>query len=235
MNALLSFLVKNPLAAFLMVVIVCLTVWVATMKWDLHRASQVWEEVTTERDSLAIVAAAERARTDGWEVSFAKSTANLHKMLRERDTALATLVKDLRASHVRLAYLAEVNVSLRGQVESFGSPVGTPEDVPGSQTPSQWTGELDDGLLTASWGFWAVDARLLLSPYSVDVSGELVGAEGGDGRHVVFARASDPRVTLSLGRYLFQPVEPVIRNHCSWMRQGLVGGFGFLGGMLVGR
>jgi hypothetical protein len=230
MNAALNFLLKNPLAAFLTVVIVCLTIWVGVVKWDLHQANQAHAEVTTERDSVAVAAAADRARTAGWEVSFAKATANLHKMLRQRDTAMATLVQDLRASNARLSYVTEVNVKLRGQAESFGRPVDAPE----GQTPSQWAGELDDGLLRASWGFWAVDGRLLLDPYWLDIAGEYVGAESGDGQHVVFGRAFDPRVTLSFGEYHFQPPPIEVRNRCSWTRQGIAGGIGFLGGLWTG-
>jgi len=230
-NALINFFTRNPLAAFLAVVIITLFLWVAILKWDIRQANQARAEVTTERDAIALVAAEDRAKLAGWEVTNGVFVGNLHKMLRERDTAMATLVQDLRASRVSLSYLAEVNITLRGQVESFGSPVGTSED----QTPSQWAGEIDDGLLRTSWGFWAVDARLLLDPYWVDISGELVGAESGDGQHVVFGRAFDPRVTLSLGEYHFQPPPIEVRDHCSWTRMGVVGGFGFLGGMWAGR
>jgi len=233
-NTLLKYLTRNPLVALLGLIIILGLAWAGSLKWELHKASQGLEEATTERDRLAIQATAARAEANGWEVSYGRDVQNLRKVVRARDSANAVLADDLHASRVRISYLAEVNVSLRGQVESFGSLTGQPDSGSEGLEPPQWAGELSDGLLTASWAFRAVDARLLLDPYSVEISGELIGTEGGDGSHVVFTRASDPRVTLSLGSYTFQAVPPVIRDRCSWTHQGIMAGIGFLGGVWTG-
>ena len=162
---------------------------------------------------------------------FGDSTDDLRGQLEGKDSAFARLAEDLHASRVRLGYLAEVNVSYRAQIESFGERVDTLSD----SLPDRWAGSFDDGLLQAEWDFVASLVRLRLDPYAVSISGELVGAEAGDGRHVVFGRAADPRVTLSIGRYTFEPAPPVVQNRCSWTRQGLTFLAGFAGGVTIGR
>ena len=230
----LNAILKNPLAALLLLLLLLMGGCAGTLKWDLHKASKAFTEATTERDSLALEGAASRAEDAGWKVTMGDSVGNLRKRLAKQDTAMATLVEDLHASRARLSWMADVNVTLRGQVESFGSPMDPPDSAPESPEPSEWSGELSDGLLTASWAFRAVDVRLLLDPYAVQVEGELVGSEGGDGSHVVFARAFDPRATLSLGNYTFQPAPPVIETRCTGTRTGVIGGIGFLAGVWTG-
>lgn len=219
----------NPLASALTLVVVVLGVWLGWTRFELYRANNAVIERTVERDRLALDAATERARADGWKTTLADSTRSLHRILAERDSMAARLAADLRASRVRLAYLAEVNVTLRSQVESWG------EEVPTEAGPDvrAWRGELSDSLLWAEWAFGLPDARLVLDPYTVTISGELVGGEGGDGRHVVFVRPFDPRVSMNVGRYTVELPEPVTVDHCSWTRRGMSFLAGLAGGVVL--
>jgi hypothetical protein len=219
---------KNYLASALTLLVVVLGGWLGWTKVELYAATTGLERAEDERDRLALEASAERARADGWEDRFGVETGDLQREVAKRDGQAARLVADLAQARARLGWLAEVNVTLRGQVEGVGTEV-PPDELPEPDT-QQWRGTLTDSLLTTDWSFTLPPARLALSPYMVNVSGELIGTEGGDGSRVIFARASDPRVTLSLGSYTFQPPPPEFRDRCSWTRQGFV----FLGGIATG-
>lgn len=173
-------------------------------------------EAQLERDSLAAEAAAERARADGWEVRFGEVTEDLQGELESKDSSLARLARDLRASNVRVEELMEVAVTAGGQVEGQADSV---ETDPGTEADSarsgRWSGQLEDGLLTAAWIFRLPPASLALD-YQVQVPLEFVRGTTGDGRVMVEARSTDPRAEVRVDRLYVDPPPPEIETRTSW-------------------
>jgi len=183
-------------------------------KWELHELRRAIEERTTERDSLAAEAAVQRARANGWVVEFAEGTAHLSREIASRDSTLAALSRDLRASGVRVSELTSLVASMEGRISS----TGVPDSAPASDStgvPASWSGSVDDGLLKGSWRFFRPDPRLLLD-YRADVPVELIQGLAGDGRTVVMARSPDPRVRVSFAELLVDRPQPVTVRVCSW-------------------
>ena len=197
-----------------------LFVFGANTWWSLRELRAEVASVTTERDSLAGDAVRLRLKADGWEAEFANATGHLWKLVFSRDSVFAA---DLRASGVRIRRLTQLVATLEGQVSS----VGVLDTVPGT-----WTGGIDDGLLTASWGFSPPNLSL---DYAVSVPIELVEGEAGDGRTLVLARGLDPRVSVTFSELLVN-YKVVVVNHCpvgTRLKWGSVGmGFGFILGVL---
>lgn len=236
MRTLIAFATRNPMAAALGIFLLLALAGGAKLKWDLWGLERAHHEATTERDSLAAEAAAERARANGWEVRFAEREEDMDLFLVAKGDTISLLKDDLRASRVETRSYARALVVARGALTSVGTPDSTPPeeagDAPGS-CPSRWDGELDDGLLRGSWAFLAAIALLELD-YGVELPLEWVTGVTGDGRSMLNIRSPDPRVTPQLEEYVWTPPAPVIETRCSLTRQGVVGGIGYLLGVWTG-
>jgi hypothetical protein len=237
MNRYASLALSNPLAVVIGILALLLAGMLAKTKWDLHQLERAHHEATTERDSLAAEAAAERARADGWTVEFAAATGHLHRQLSLRDSSLARLAADLRASGVRITQLAAMVASLEGQISGAGVPGGPPA---GDSTgvPAQWSGEVDDGALRGSWLFARLpDPRLSLD-YRVEIPLEWVQGTTGDGRIIVSARSPLARVGLRFDELLVDLPPARTVNRCSWTTRGRWGvagaGVGMMTALLLG-
>lgn len=236
MRSLLNFAIKNPIAAALSFFLLLALAGGAKLKWDLWGLERAHHEATTERDSLAAEAVAERARADGWESDFAELEEDLTGFLSAKGDTIATLAADLLASRVEARSYARALVVAEGRLTSVGTPDSTPLEDAGddsSSCPTRWDGELDDGLLRGSWAFLAAMGLLELD-YGVELPLEWVTGTTGDGRSMLNIRSPDPRVTPQLKEYVWTPPDPVIETRCSLGRQGLVGGMSYLLGVWTG-
>ncbi len=236
MRSLIAFAVKNPVAAALGILLLLALAGAAKLRWDVWGLEKAHHEATTERDSLAAEAAAERARANGWKVRFADREMELVPFLAAKGDSITTLVADLNASQVVVREYARALLVAEGALTSVGIPDSTPQE--GAQDasyscPSRWDGELDDGLLTGSWAFLAAMALLELD-YGVKLPLEWVTGVTGDGRSMLNIRSPDPRVTPQLEEYVWTPPAPIIETRCSLTRQGVVGGIGYLLGVWTG-
>jgi len=213
MSGLLRWALRNPAAAALSVLLVILLGALARQSWALHRLRADVVQATTERDSLAAEAAAERARAEGWTVRFAEEVERLGAELERRDSLLARLSRDYRASRIRLVELLAMTATATGSVEAAADSSLTATDA----CEGRWAGKLDDGLLRASWTFWTPPPVLRLE-YEATVPIEIVSALAGDGRRLVSARSPDERVRLEVRELLFDPPTPQVVYRASWPR-----------------
>lgn len=179
-------------------------------------------ERTTQRDSLAGEAAAERARANGFEVAFGTYMPHLAKELKKGDSILAVTIGDLQVSRARILQLNRITVGLEGQISSMGTPGAALTDDT-EAIPSSWVGEYDDDLLRGSWTFDRIPAPLLSLDYFSSPVIELVQSTSGDGRTLVLLRGLDPRVTPIFTELLVDPLPPVIELHCPVSRLGIAG------------
>jgi len=238
MNRYASVALKNPLAVAIGLLALLLAGMLAKTKWDLHQLEQAHLEATTQRDSIAADAAMARAEALGWKGQFATATEQLWKQIASREESLAALTEDFRASGIRITRLTSVVASLQDSIVSVGIPAAIP-DGEADTVPPSWSGEVDDGVLRASWTFWRFDPRLTMD-YGVNVPIELIEGESGDGRTLVLARGRDPRVTVTFEELLVDRPPPVVVEHCSvgtrlkWGLGGLGAGFG-AGSLAPGR
>lgn len=175
-------------------------VWMAVMSFQVQQAKRDAEAAGQVRDSLLMEVAAADAASNGWAVQFGVMEKDLLGKIARRDSLSALLARDLDRANARVRSLVEVVAVLKDSLVSQGTPGDT---TPSGETT--YTGELDDGLLRATWGF--VPPELSLA-YSVRVGLEIITSEGG-GRWLVAARASDPRVSLSVPAFYFEPPEPL--------------------------
>ena len=210
---------KTREIVFLAVAVVMGALWLGA----LGEAADLRElkiEAELERDSLAADAAAERARAEGWSVTFGVDDpelleATLDSIEAEGDSLgleVGRLRTDLEASRVRLSLVAVVVATLQGELESIGQ---TEELAPDSSVVS-FAGEIDEAPLSASW-VCRVPTRALELAYGVRITGELIQGESGDGRPIVFARATTPHTILELEDLIVDLPEPVVeRRGPSW-------------------
>ena len=175
--------------------------------WGLSRQLR---EVTVARDSIAADFASARAEAEGFTVAFAQERVNLTRALMKRDSTLARVLSDYQASRIEVTSYVELLAVAEGRIESLGTAVAATDS-----TPESWAGELDDGLLIGSWG---LQPPLLTLQYTVSPQIELIQGLSGDGRLLVTARASDPRVTLRINDLLFEPPAAQVVTRTNWKR-----------------
>lgn len=208
-------------AAFVVVVAAAIGALVATALQHARAraATSRAERAEAAIDSLAAEAAAARAELSGWKVKFAEAS-DLAKLLETRDSQLAVLARDLRASRAKVRSLTRI----------VAEAAGSASVVAEAATPDSATGIISDGTLSAKWTFYYATPGLSLR-YSCLVPVEAVAFETGDGRLLVTARSSSPNVSLQIAEALVNLPEPTVeRRGVSWLWIPAA----FLGGLAIG-
>ncbi len=203
----------------------------AFSRWQLGEARDAIESARVRADSIAGEAVVEKVRADSvWSVRFAGQADDLGQDLAKRDDDLGQLATDLAGANVRIGLLAEVNASARGSIVSLSDRVGALLDAQGDtvSVEGSWGGDLDDGLLTGSWGFVLPAAEHRLS-YGVTLPGEIVTSVTGDGRTIIAVRSTNPLATFVIGETFVDPPDPVEVPRLSLTRAALAFGLGVLG------
>jgi hypothetical protein len=183
------------IAAVVVLVVVMVT------QWQLVATRERLARAETRADSIAADAAIDAIRRDSvWSATVASTERDLAQAISERDSTSAALVARLDDAGIRIAMLTALSARAQGEVESLAqrSTVLTDSLTALADTVKSWEGEIDDGLLTATWRFDLPPARHTLT-YGVTIPGELVVSETGDGRTVVLARSTHPRASLDIG------------------------------------
>ncbi len=178
------------------------------------QAQELAESYRIKADSIAAEALVDAFASDStWDVQFATQADDLaQQFLESGDTARVRLGNELADANVRIGFLTTVLASAQGEVISVGNRVGALSDELSETTEvcgGTWAGEIDDGLLTASWGFVLPAIQHTLN-YSVEIPGEIVQADAGDGRTIVSARATHPRASLALESIYVDPPDPIV-------------------------
>ena len=201
---------KIELGALLVVVI---SLAVMSFKVKGYQAELIAAERV--RDSLLLEEAAAEAAADGWAVQFGELETDLLGRVARRDSMSQRLAASLERANARVRSLVEVVAVLKDSLVSVGAPGDTTEA--GEVT---FHGAINDGLLTGSWRF--LQPSLFLT-YGVTVPLEIITSEGG-GRWLVTARSSDPRVSLSVPGFYFEPPAPVqkcgLGTRVRWLLMG---------------
>lgn len=200
---------------------------VGWLSWRLEAAERATDAAARTRDSLLIEEAAERARADGWETRFGEETERLDNLLGERDRIADALRESLRQANARILSLTDVVATLKDSLRSVATAVDTTEAGVVS-----YAGGIADGLLTGTWRFLPPELALA---YSVSVPLEIVTSEGGDGRWLVTARATDPRASVEVSGFWFDPPPPVQVQRCTVGQTLRRVGIGILAGYGLAR
>jgi hypothetical protein len=191
------------IAAVVVLVVVMVT------QWQLVATRERLARAETRADSIAADAAIDAIRRDSvWSATVASTERDLAQAISERDSTSAALVARLDDAGIRIAMLTALSARAQGEVESLAqrSTVLTDSLTALADTVKSWEGEIDDGLLTATWRFDLPPARHTLT-YGVTIPGELVVSETGDGRTVVLARSTHPRASLDIGEVVVSEPE----------------------------
>lgn len=226
--------------------VLALLTWGSYNTWMLKRERNYSREAEHRGDSLAADAFVARQQVRGWTVHFgAENPEQLDSTLSAWDS---TYRADAKASRVRITSLVQLVATLQGHVESrgtvdstaapaashtAGSPLSPSDSFPLVRLPTQALGRVDDGLLTGTWSFRYADAMLALN-YRAQPGIQLTQALAGDGRTVVSARGTDPRVTLQVQDVIVDPVRVEVRSCTLGQRLTWAGG-GILTGLLLPR
>ena len=145
MRTLIAFATRNPMAAALGIFLLLALAGGAKLKWDLWGLERAHHEATTERDSLAAEAAAERARAEGWEVRFAEREEDMDLFLAAKGDTISRLKDDLQASQVEMRSFARALLVAEGRLTSVG--------IPDSASPGGAVG--DSATCPSRWGWGA--------------------------------------------------------------------------------
>jgi hypothetical protein len=208
-------------------VVLCLLGLATNMSLKLERSRRDLAVASQLRDSLLVEDAASRAELDGWAVRFGQREEELGNMVARRDSISARLARSLDKANARIRTLTTLTAVLEDSLTSLGSPGDT--TATGAVT---YHGAINDGLLDASWRF---SVPSLFLSYKATIPVEIVTSEGGDGRWLVTARATDARAAVSVGEFWFSPAPPVRVPYCSLKQTGWRVGIGLLAGALVPR
>lgn len=208
-------------------VALCLLALAAQYAIRLGHAERERNQAAQVRDSLWIEDAANRAAIDGWAVQFGVLEKDLNGKISRRDSLNQRLAASLDRANAKVRTLTDLVVTLNDSLTSVGTAGDTTEA--GDVT---YTGEIDDGLLRATWGF--VPPALSLA-YGVTVPLEIVTSEGGDGRWLVVARSKDSRASVSVKGFWFSPPAPVRVAKCTLTQTAWRFGLGVLAGSFVPR
>ena len=206
-------------------VAVFLLAWVALSGLKVRQARAALLSAENTRDSLAIEAAANRAEADGWATTFAQETENLQALIADRDEQARALTESLRTAYAQVRSLTDVVATLTDSLTSVGEVSDT--SATGEVT---YRGQIADGLLTASWAFLAPSLDM---SYAVMLPLEIVTSEGGDGRTLVTARATDPRASVTVEGFWVQKPEPVVLQRCGIIQTAKRVGLGALLGAIA--
>lgn len=181
------------------------------------------ERIEDERDRVAGDLAVQRLRADSLQAAMAQEVGSLSDALEERGEDLRRVSEELTAARGTIETLTDFVASATGDATSQGDeePAQQASSHATPPEPRAWTGEVNDGPLAAAWRFWLPRADLRLR-WRVNIPGTLVTARMGDGRVLVYAESSDPRVSLDLGQALFERPEPEVRYRTDWKLTGVL-------------
>lgn len=177
-----------------------------------------------------------RADSMGWETRLVAATAGLEALLAAtRDSVgllrgeKAALAREVEAMGARLTALVDMYAEARGQIEAQGAVHGARPE------PDSVTAPIDDGLLEGRVAYLPPTSSFSLD-YTARLSLVLGLVDTPDGRLLVTARGTDPRVELSYGSVFYQPPAPVrvcsMGTRLEWGAWGA--GIGFVGGLVTG-
>lgn len=188
---------------------VVLALLVSLLSWGA-RGHRNADRQRTRADSLATEAAAAQLREAGYQVTLAGVTRDLTRLLED---SLAAVLTSHRA---RPTTVATVRVSASG---SAVAPSPTVVD-----TASVWEARIEDGPLTLDA---VVDhpARRLGVRWEMSIEGTMVHSVAADGRLLVAARPTDPRVVLEVPELAWSPPPPPPGpSRLRWLLGGIVVG-----------
>lgn len=162
-----------------------------------------------EADEMAAALLARRAEADGWRVRLATETRRLVEELAASDSQGARLARELTAARMRLSVRTVAVVSATDTAHLEGAPLPPAARADGVRCtdaagnylacliPGDTVGGvLEQGPLRGRWLFVAPSALVLA--WSFEFRGEFHHAVAPDGRLMVFARSTDPRVRLEI-------------------------------------
>lgn len=176
-----------------------------------------------------------RADSAGWETRLVEATTDLEAKLQEAvdstdvlSVALAGLARENELLGGELRAVATMYAGLAGSIEAHDATVHRTQTSPtedSRESPvDSVTAPIDDGLLSGRL-VYRPPSTLAIDPYRVELALALGWTETPDGRALVTARASDPRVALSFGDVYWSPPPRVER--CSLWCQLKVGARGY--------
>jgi hypothetical protein len=184
-----------------------------------HRQTQAAEE---ERSRVATELLFERAQKMDLQAQLVETErrrGDLARWLQARgdtlgaaEEAFAELAREAEALRGHVAVWRELAMDYRSQIEATGEVYYRAESTEALPDSVTWT--LDDGLLTGRAVTEPPRAWAFRMDYGVRIEGELVDVVAPDGRLLVTARASDPRVALSFGSVRWDPPPP--ERYCGW-------------------
>lgn len=201
---------------------VVLALLVSLLSWGA-RGHRNADRQRTRADSLATEILLERARADGWEAVAADTAVQLLELLAASDSQAASLARELEAARARPVSRTVVVASSEGET--------TADLDPEASSPDSTIYRVDDGPLSGVITVWADSAAARLD-WEIEISAELIHAEGPDRRGMVFARSTDPRVSLAVPELAWSPPPPPPGpSRLRWLVAGLA--IGVVGWELV--
>lgn len=186
------------------------------------------EDPEVQRLRTALLSA--RAEAQGWYTALVEGTMAMEQQLMAAEDSMgllaqekAELAREVLALGGEIRVMADMVAELRGQLEAQGTthgPAGAPDSV---------TAPIADGLLEGRVAYFPGPSRFALD-YVARLSLVLGVVEAPDGRALLVARGTDPRVQLSYGQVYYQPPAPLpvcgLGERLRWGGYGLVAGAG---------
>lgn len=201
----------RPSAVIWLTLLLCALVWGAVILWGWSGHRQA-ARANTRADSLATELAAGELRELGYQTALARATTE-RELLRQLSDSLAAVLTSYGA---RPTTVATVRVSASGSAVAPSSTVG--------DTALVWEARIKDGPLTLDA---VVDhpARRLGVQWGLLAEGTLVHSVAADGRLLVAARSTDPRVVLDVPELAWSPPPPPPGpSRLKWLLAGVVAG-----------
>lgn len=186
------------------------------------------EDPEVQRLRTAVLAA--NAQAQGWYTALVQGTTSLTLQLMEAEDSVgllraekAALAREVRALGGEIRVMADLVAELRGQLEAQGTTHGPLE------APDSITARIDDGLLEGRVVYFPA-ASLFSLDYTARLALVLGVVAAPDGRALLVARGTDPRVQISYGQVYYQPPPPLqvcgLGERLRWGGYGLVAGAG---------
>lgn len=165
--------------------------------WTVRGYRQEARTANARADSLATAAILDAAQIQGYAVRLATRTSE-RDLYRQMSDSLGAVLLAHRADPVAVATV---------EVSAAGSVTAPATNYPESPDSSVWAAEIRDGPLSVDA---TVDgrAREIELAWRVRARGELIGAVMPDGRLMVAARGSDPRVEWTVPALYWTPPKP---------------------------
>lgn len=180
------------------------------------------DEVATLRTNLL----GARADAQGWRTRAVEGREGLERrLMASKDTTgllredKAALAQEVVALGGQIRVLVDMYAEARGQIEAHA----TEHRVSATADADSVTAPIDDGLLEGRVAYLPPTQRFNLD-YVVRLAMVLGMVDAPDGRLLLTARGTDPRVELRYGDVFYQPPAPL--RVCSVGEQLRAGGFG---------